>query len=188
MSTPPAPSPAPAGKSNLLWWILGLLVVGIVILGAGGLLVLSRLAKNVRVEEAGNTVEIETPVGTLQASDEPASTGLPEYPGAAPSDQGGSVELEGPEETALSIRAARFSTIDPIAKVDAWYTERLGPAFVREGPGVFRKKKDIVGAEVSSDDIAFVREAQDHLSVVALKKKPNGTDIVLLRIGKNEPQ
>jgi hypothetical protein len=168
--------------------VLGILVAAIVLFGLGAFLAVTFIARTVRVEEAGNKVEIQTPVGSIRASKDAPNPGLPVYPGATVTDAGAKVELEGPEDESLAIVGAHYRTIDPIEKVDAWYADRLGPEFKREGSGVYLKKKDIIGAQVESGDIAFVSEKDELVRVVALKKKFNAVEIVLLRIGKTEPQ
>jgi hypothetical protein len=189
-SPPPAPAaPAQPQKSNVLWWVLGVLFGAVLLFGLGAFLAVFYVSRSISVQEAGNKVEIQTPVGSIRASkDATQSTGLPVYPGAVVTDAGGNVELTGMEEESVSITGAHYRTNDPIEKVDAWYAERLGADFKREGVGVSVKKKDVTGAVLDSNDIAFISEKDELVRVVALKKKFNGVEIVLLRAGKTEPQ
>ena len=84
--------------------------------------------------------------------------------------------------------AAKYRTVDPLATVDDWYREHLGAEFIREGPGVMNRKKDIFGVEVKSSDIAFISDANDMLRVVVLERKGLTTEIALACIGKHETQ
>ena len=195
MSTPPNPAPAVSSKveppkDNRIWpWLLGLAATAIIILGVGALLVTRFLVRSIEVNRASTSVEIKTPVGTLKAAkDESVDPGLPVYPGAKLSQQGGTVELSTPNEESVHITAAHYLTIDPIEKVDAWYREQLSPEFKREGPGVMNRKKEVNGAVLKSDDIAYISEKEDFVHVVALQKRFNGVEIVLLRAGKPESQ
>jgi hypothetical protein len=187
MATPPAAAPQ---KTNSIWlWVLGLLAVALVILGAGALVATRFLLRNVQVHHADSTVEINTPVGTLKAArDEHADPGLPVYPGAKLTQPGGSVEISTQEEESVSIISAHYQTIDPIEKVDAWYREHLKAEFKREGPGVMVQKKDVVGVQIRSDDVAYISEKEDVALVVALQRRFNAVEIVLLRAGKQEAQ
>lgn len=188
MSTPPNPLPQKS-SSNIWAWVLGLVVAGALILGAGAWFVTRYLVHTIEVSRAGSSVEIETPVGTLKAAkDEKADPGLPIYPGAKLAQAGGTVELSMPGEDSVNVTAAHYRTIDPIEKVDAWYREQLGPDFKREGPGVMVRKKNITGVVVKSDDIAYISEKDDVVLVVALQKRFNGVEIALLRAGKQEAQ
>ncbi len=196
MSEPASPArpsvpvpPAQPQKSNVVLWVLGILAAAVVLFGLGAFIAVTYVARAVQVNQAGNKVEIQTPVGSIKASKDAApDTGLPVYPGSTVSESGADVELGVPDEETVKITAAHYRTIDPIGKVDAWYAERLGDEFKREGPGVHLKKKDVIGTQLKSDDIAFVSEKGDFVRVVALKKQFNGVEIVLLRIGKSESQ
>jgi hypothetical protein len=102
---------------------------------------------------------------------------------------GATVEITAPtEEDSVHITAARYRTPDPIEKVDEWYQEKLGPDFTREGPGIAKRKKDILGISVKSSDTAYISEKDDMLRVVALERKGLYTEIALARIGKQETQ
>lgn len=187
MSTTPASRPQK--KSNFLWWVLGLLLAGIVILGVGGLVVVSYFAKHIQVQQTSHKVEIGTPAGELKVSKDPTpNTGLPVYPGAILIEPGATVELTPKNDEAVEVTAARYRTADPLDKVDTWYRERLGPDFKREGPGISGYKKDVFGVEVKSDDIAFLSEKNDLVLVVAIQKRGMGVEIALVRIGKEEAQ
>ena len=72
--------------------------------------------------------------------------------------------------------------------MDAWYRERLGSDFERDGPGSKHGKLDERGVDVGTDGIAYVSEKGDLVRFVAIKKKGGGIQIGLGRIGKREPQ
>lgn len=196
MATPSNPTPTGASNpnpqkssSNIWLWVIGLVVAGTLILGIGALFVTRFLMQRVAISRAGESVEINTPVGTVKATkDESADPGLPIYPGAKLAQAGGSVELSAPDEEAVNLTSVHYRTLDPIEKVDAWYREQLGADFKREGPGVMNRKKNINGILVKSNDIAFISEKEDLVRVVALQKGFNGVEIALLRVGKPETQ
>jgi len=189
MSTTPTPSPAPQKGSNALWWILGLLVGAVVVLGLGGMVIAGYLLKDFRVQQSGDRVEVSTPAGSIRVSkDAIADPGLPVYPGALVSDAGGTVEISSPMEEAVTVTAVRYRTSDSLAKVDEWYREQLGPEFTREGPGVMIRKREIFGIQVKSSDVAYIYEEKDLLRVVALERKGIYTEVALARIGRQETQ
>ncbi len=188
MSTPS--NPAPQKSNTAIWaWVLGLVAAGFLILGAGAFVMTRYLVRSIEVNRAAASVEINTPVGALKAAkDESADPGLPVYPGAKIAQPGGTVELTTPDEESVSLTSAHYRTIDPLETVDAWYREQLSADFKREGPGVMIRKKDINGIVVKSSDIAYIAEKEDFVRVVALQKKFNFVEIVLLRAGKPAAQ
>lgn len=179
--TPPV---EPERKSSLLWWLLALLGTGVAILGLGTFIVWRVIAPEVQVIRTAGGVEIQTPVGNLKASREGDDTGLPKYPGAELTEPGATVEVESPAEDNVSITVAKYRSADSIDKVDAWYKERLGPEFEREGGGKMERKRVIYGTDVSSDDVAFLQDRERLLQVVVLRRKGLATEIVLLRAGE----
>ena len=192
MATNPTPNPAPPPeerKSNLLWWFLGLIAAGLAVIGLGGLFVARYVLSNMQIQPSTRGVEISTPVGDLKVSkDGKDDPGLPVYPGAATSEAGATVEIAPASEDAVSITAARYRTVDALERVDTWYGEQLGPDFKREGPGVMVRKKDILGLEIKSSDVAYIAEDKSLLRVVKIEKKGNFTEIALARIGRQESQ
>lgn len=184
MSTTPTPTPQ---RNNLLWWLLGLLVAGIVILGVGGVLAARFFLRSVHVSQ--DRVEVQTPIGEIKvAKNVAADPGLPVYPGAAMVEPGATVELTAPNDEGIHVTAAHYRTSDTLEKVDAWYREHLGPEFEREGAGKAERKKNIFGIQVKSDDVAFISEKNDLVRVVAIEKRMAGVEIALARIGKRETQ
>lgn len=179
-------TPQPERKSSLLWWALGLLGAGIAILGLGTFIAWRILAPQVEVIRSSSSVEIKNPAGDLKASREGDDTGLPKYPGAELSEPGATVEIESPAEDTVFVTVAKYRTADSMDTVDAWYRERLGADFEREGSGKMQRKKVIYGAEVSSEDVVFLQDREHALQAVILRRKGLATEIVLVRAG--EPQ
>ncbi len=185
MST--APVQTPGGKSNLLWWVLGLAAAAVVILSVSGLLVARLFVKEIRVRGKAQQVEIRTPAGGLTVGQGAASeTGLPIYPGATLVESGKNVEFSAPEgDQKVGLSAVKYRSSDPLDKVAAWYQARLGPEFKRE-TGDSEGKIRVHG--VQTQGIAYVAENDDLVRVVAISKKGPGVEIALLRIGAREPQ
>ena len=187
MST--TPMQPPRKSSNWLWWLLGITGAAVVLLIVGGLLIAGIVLKNVRVNRATREVEVSTPAGDLQVRNTPTKdAGLPVYPGAVLDEPGKNVELNFPGEQSVGITVVQYRSSDSLARVDAWYRERLGSDFERDGPGSKRGKLDERGVEVGTDGIAYVSERGDLVRFVAIKNKGGGVEIGLGRIGKREPQ
>ena len=106
---PPAPPP---DRNNAVWWILGIIGGGIVLMGILGLAVVSMFLRRVNIHDAGNRVDIQTPVGEIKVNgDEMHPTGLPVYPGATKSgdSKGGSADISfGSEGVGLAVEAYDF--------------------------------------------------------------------------------
>jgi hypothetical protein len=191
MSSAPAPTP-PRKPNNAVWWILGIVGGGIVILIFFGLLLAGLFVRHLHVDENGKKVEIETPVGAVRvnAGENVHETGLPVYPGAqAAADEGANVDLESPQGAGLAIAAEKYSTADDLDKVSAWYAQKLGPGYRREEHG-FRIPHGRVGAS-SDADVAFVNDdgkRDNGARIVALTRKYGGVEIELVRVGKKEVQ
>ncbi len=178
-------------KPTLLWWILGLLGVGVFLLGSGGLFLAWYLSRHMEVATDGTRahVEIQTPFGGLKVNkDDKADPGLPVYPGATISEGAASVELSAPDGQTLHVTAAKYNSDGPIEKIDQWYRQKLSPDFQREGPGAVMLKKHVFGVEVRSNDLAYISEKKDMLQVVAIEPRFHGVRIALARISKPETQ
>ncbi len=191
-SSSPSPSavppPSPASQNTAIWWVLGILGGGVVILALCGLVFTAYVARQVRVKEAGKKVEISTPVGQIQVNKEGShDTGLPIYPGAKTLESdGANIEITPAEGARVGLAAAKYLTSDPLDKVTAWYSQRLGPDFSREAPG--RSTHCIQGVDASNADVAFISDNGDLVRVVSLKKRSDGVEIGLVRVGKQETQ
>ena len=185
---PPAAIPPQRRSNNAVWWILGIVTGGIVVMVLFGLALAGLFIRNLRVHSQGNNVEIQTPVGAIKVNkDVPRATGLPVYPGATSgeTDKNAKVELSN-DDGAVGIAVEHFTTIDKLDRVDAWYAHRLGSSFRREEN---HDHHPIHGVTVDSDtDIAFVDDHGDGVRLVALTKKGASVDIVLMRAGKKEAQ
>jgi len=114
--------------------------------------------------------------------------GLPVYSGATLVEPAKNVELNFPGDHALGITVVQYRSSDSLDKVDAWYRERLGPDFERDGPGSKRGKLGEHGVDVGADGVSYVSEKGDLVRFVAIKKKGGGVEFGLGRIGKRERQ
>ncbi|MBI3404810.1 MAG: hypothetical protein HY046_05075 [Acidobacteria bacterium] len=195
MSTQPMAVPEKK-RPTLLWWILGLLGAGTLLLGIGGVFLAWYLARHMEISTDGSRsqVNIQTPLGGLKV-DKNGKTdpGLPIYPGASRQDDSATVELSGPTGDALHIAAAKYSSADSLEKIDTWYRTKLGPEFERRSPGRIERKRQIMGVEVKelemdSADISFLAEKKEFLRVVALERRGSSIRITLLRMGSPETQ
>ncbi len=195
MSSPGSPSPSPSAvpppspsQNTAIWWVLGILGGGVVILALCGLIFTAYVARQVRVKEAGKRVEISTPAGQIRVNQGGAQdTGLPVYPGARTLESNGAnIEIMPVEGARVGVAASKYFTADPLDKVAGWYAERLGPGFSREAPG--RKTRRIQGVDAGSADVAFISDNGDLVRIVSLKKRADGVEIGLARIGKQEVQ
>lgn len=192
-TTPAGPSaapPAPERSSSLIWWIIGIILAAVLILGLGTALIAFYFARQVEVIRTGSEgVEVRTPAGTLRAGTGQQKTGLPEYPGARSVETPGSVEIAGTEEgDSFMATVAKFRTADTLAVVDEWYREQLPASFEREAAGVMVRKGRMFGTEIRSSDIAYIEEKDGSATFVVLRRHSTETEIVLARIGKQEVQ
>jgi len=182
------PPQRPRRSNNAVWWILGIVAGGIVVMVLFGLALAGLFIRNLRVHNQGDNVEIQTPVGAIKVNkDVPRASGLPVYPGAKSdgNDNNAKVELSN-DDGAVGIAVEHFSTSDSLDRVDTWYAHRLGPNFRRDQDV---SHHPIHGVTVDSDtDIAFVDDHGEGARVVALTRKGDGVDIVLFRAGKKEAQ
>jgi hypothetical protein len=186
------PPPRPRQPNTAIFWILGIIGAAILVLILGGLSLAAFIIHRVHVTENADRVEIETPVGALKVSqDQPGSTGLPVYPGAVlQKSDGANFEITA-NNTHAGLAVVKYLSTDPRSTVKDWYAKRLGPSFALES-GKFESNKDFSGLPVDmrSDDLAFVSKNSNSGSarVVALGELSSGTEIVLIRVGKQEPQ
>lgn len=185
MSSAPMPPQAPR-PSNAVWWILGIIGALLVLMVAASLLVAGYFLRHSRIQESGDKVDIQTPVGEIKVDKtQPHVTGLPVYPGATPSpDKGASVEIL----SAVKIAVEKYVSDDAEGKVEDWYRKRLGPEF-RVETGHARVNWDRDDRFHFGDaDYAFVDDRDDAARVVALRKRGDVTEITLFRTGEKELQ
>ena len=186
-SLPPSPQPR---SNNAVWWILGIIGGGIVLLVLAGLTDAGLIIRHINVRDSGSRVDIQTPVGEIKVNkDEMHPTGLPVYPGAtkATDNNGGSADISVGGE-GLGIGAESYDSTDSLEKVRDWYHDRLGPAFRLETGKDERVKLDRAHFDMGEQDLAFVDDRGDGARLVALKKTDTGVKITLLRVGKREAQ
>lgn len=185
-----APISAPQKKNNLVWWILGVIGGGLILLVASVLLVAGFFAKNVHVSEKDKQVEINTPAGqaTLASTDSVREIGLPVYPGSTLVESGGSVEVTTSRSDTVGFAAVHYRTTDSTERVDEWYRNRLGPDFKRKHPDPSDPQVHVQGVSLSSSDVAFISERDGLLRIVTLRSTLRGVEIGLVRIGKRETQ
>jgi hypothetical protein len=184
---PGVPQPKP---NNAIWWILGILGGGLVLLVFFGLTLAGLIVKHIHIANDGNKVAIETPIGDLKVNKgQPHATGLAVYPGATSTgENNGTVQLGTPDE-GFGIAAEEYETPDALDKVKDWYCSHLGSDFemqtdTRHGS----EHSKINGVEVGNHDVAFVSERHGGARIVALDKSFHGTKVKLVRVGTREAQ
>jgi hypothetical protein len=202
-AVPPVPPPQqyqppqyqqqpPRKSSNVIWWVLGIIGACIVLVMIAGLLVVSALVHKVHVNARDNKVEIETPVGNLKVNGENAhGTGLPIYPGATQEkSQGANFEVSANGKSA-GLAIEKYTSDDSRETVQTWYANRLGPDFKLQVSKAGDHNNDQIPGvplKMDSDDVAFVNDRGEGARVVALGHRGEGTEITLVRVGKNEAQ
>jgi hypothetical protein len=188
MSSPPM---APQKANNAVWLILGILLGAVALVVVAGLTATGLILRHIDVVNSNNRVDIQTPVGEINVSkDQGHATGLPVYPGATKARDdivGGSADISVGSE-GVGIAAEAYESADSLDAVKAWYRSRLGPSFRLEGG-----KEDLVTVNrahfnLGDQDWAFVDDRGDSTSLVAVKKRNNGAQITLLRVGKRDAQ
>jgi hypothetical protein len=187
-TTPVRPQP-PAARpnNNVIWWVLGIIGGGLVLLIVCGLAFAALFVRHVHVNQSGDGVAIETPAGALRVDKGGHATGLPEYPGALPlKAEGANIELSSNNNRA-GIAIEKFHTTDTRDTVEAWYRKHLGPSYRLETSHNIAKNNGW-STEVDAEDVAFVDDHNNGARVIALKATGDSTDIVLIRAGKQEPQ
>src|SRR5271156_3108695 len=126
------PPQRPRRSNNAVWWILGIVAGGIVVMILFGLALAGLFIRNLRVHNDGNNVQIQTPVGSIKVNkDVPRASGLPVYPGAKAGDDGKNATVElSAGDAGLGFAVEHFTTSDSLDQVDKWYAHRLGPSFL----------------------------------------------------------
>ena len=182
------PTPPPR-RNNAIWWILGIVASGIIVMFLFGVTLAGLFIHHLKVRNSGDKVDIQTALGSLSVNKGgPHATGLEVYPGASPSsdNKNASVNLSA-NDTGVGIATEQYQTNDPLDFVQAWYKKRLGPDFHLEtNHDHVDHPNDLV--VINDNDVAFVDDHHNGVRVVALKKTSEGTQITLVRIGKKETQ
>lgn len=184
------PPPPPARSNNALAWILGIIGGGILLLLIGAALIVMMVLHSVHVNQSGDRVEVETPVGTVRANKGGThSTGLPVYPGATPLRSEG-VNLEASSTWgAAGVSVEKYHSGDSRDTLQAWYAKHLGSNFkMQTADSNGHNKIDGLDTDVGKDEVAFVDDTGKGAKVVSLSKKDEGTDITLIRVGKKETE
>lgn len=186
---PPMNMAPPRRDNNAVWWILGIVVGGIVIMIVFGVALAGMFLHRVHVIGTDKNVDIQTPVGELKVNtDSVHSTGLPVYPGAVHSDEknkNAQIELNA-GDSGVGIAVENYTTGDSLDQVTAWYQRHLSASFKRENPQAVKFHDD--DSVDHHADVAFVDDRGDGARVVALTKKDEGVGISLVRVGKRETQ
>jgi hypothetical protein len=183
------PSTVAQRRTNALWWILGIVAAGIIVMFFCGLMVAGLFIRHLKIHGSGNKVAIDTPVASLSVNgDSPHATGLEIYPGAVPSsnNKNASIDLSA-NDSSVGIATEEYQTKDPIDFVQAWYRKHLGPDFRLE-TGDEKAAHARGSVSLNDSDVAFVDDRHNGARIVALKKIPSGTQITLVRVGKKETQ
>jgi hypothetical protein len=127
-TTPSAPPPQGNGALKvILMLVAGVILLGI--LGIGTLVfVIHRVAHNSRVRNRDGNVQVETPFGSVQSTNNPdeavRNLGIDPYPGARVL-QGNSATIGG-----MHTVTAQFESDDSADKVAAFYSSKLPNASV----------------------------------------------------------
>ena len=184
-----APVPPPRQTNKALWWILGIFAAGFLVVVIGALALVGFILHRVHVTQSANRVEIETPAGVLKVDqNHPGSTGLPLYPGAElQKSQGANIEFSS-NDARGGLAVEKYHSSDSRDTVKEWYAKRLGPSFRLETGQFDTEKNQKYPVDMKAGDVAFVDDHGNGARVVALKDVDGGTEIVLLRVGRKEPQ
>ena len=175
----------------------------VILLILAGLIVLTMVAAlyglwlvrdYIRVD-AGEGLEVNTPVGGLKverAEDVARALNLPLYPGVEPLDAGVRMRMQiddNGKPEGFDVTAAKFATSGSFEFVDDWYRARLGREFVREqGRIVYRDPGESGGdwripkLEGGGTDVLYKYERGDHLRAVALQRHAGRVEISLLEL------
>jgi hypothetical protein len=179
----------PRRDNNAVWWILGIVAGGIVLMIIFGLALAGMFLHRVHLQSSSKNVDLQTPVGEFKLNtDGSRHTGLPVYPGAELSDKkdgNANVELS-LDDAGVGLAVETYTTDASLDDVSAWYQKQLGPSFKRETP---KESGAPHHANVDSKaDLAYVDDKGNGARVVALTRQDDGVKINLVRVGKREAQ
>src|ERR1700735_1858144 len=187
---PPMYRPAqPPRRNNAVWWILGIVAAGIIVMFLFGVTLAGLFIHHLKVRNSGDKVDIQTAVSSLSLEKAGHhATGLEIYPGSAPSsDNKGASVTPSAKDTALEIATEHNEPKAPIDCVQDWYKKRLGPEFRLETNHDDADHSNGHTA-INDNDVAFVDDHHNCVRVVALKKNSGGTKITPARVGTRETQ
>lgn len=183
-------APLPPQRSNTaVWWILGIIGGGLVLLVLLGFVFASAVLRHIRVNEANQSVNITTPMGEIKVDkSELHPTGLPVYPGATPmSGNTTSISISA-NDSGVGVATEQYQTSDPLNKVQGWYRKNLGAEFRLETNRAKFSNEEKQLLDQKDEGVAFVDDHGNGARVVALGEAPSGTTIKLVRAGKREVQ
>jgi hypothetical protein len=128
----PATTPSVPPQGNSALKVILMLVAGVIVLGILGIgtlvFVIHRVAHNSRIRNRDGNVQVETPFGTVQSTNNPdeavRNLGIDPYPGARVL-QGNSATIGG-----MHTVTAQFESDDSADKVAAFYSSKLPNASV----------------------------------------------------------
>ena len=158
-------------------------VLTVLTLVALGILAVSYVANNVKVVTAhrssGDDVAIETPAGRINIRAhrnlDPATLGVPIYPDAKRSKDGGGASFEwtssdGTHDKAMAVAGGEYVTSDSAEKVWAWYREHL-PNWV-------------VVTDRHDEKPHFEMNEGGYKRFIAIREKGDGTHIGVATVGE----
>jgi len=148
-----------------------------------GMVAVNYVANNVKVVTAhrsgGDDVAIDTPAGRINIRAhknlDPATLGVPIYPDAKRSREGGGASFEwtssdGTSDKAMAVAGGEYVTSDSVEKVQAWYHEHL-PNWV-------------VSTDRHDENAHFELNEGGYKRIIAIREKGDGTHIVVATIGE----
>jgi flagellar basal body-associated protein FliL len=157
-ATPATAPSAPPPQGNSALKVILMLVAAVIVLGILGIgtltFIIHRIAHNSRVRNRDGNVQVETPFGTVQSTNDPdeavRNLGIDPYPGARVL-QGNSATIGG-----MHTVSAQFESDDSADKVAAFYSSKLPNAKVNTKDQnrytiVSTDKKNIVTINIASE-------------------------------------
>ena len=149
----------------------------------------------VREEEDGKTtrVDISTPVGALAArtGENTGDTGLPVYPGAQLSRDGGNGDHDranvsiGTPWFGLHVIAAEYESAEPPEQILDFYRERMktyGAVLECRGDVNFKKGRPECRSQPFSKDVQLLAGTEERHRIVSVKPCGEGSEFALVSI------
>jgi hypothetical protein len=187
-SSAKAIAPESGSSSESLFWVKLALSCGLALLLGGGIFMASRLGHALQFRAAGNESTIHTADGDWRVErPNEVGPGLPVYPDAGLVLPGGG-SAPAPRNNHPDMYTATYYSTDPSEFVGNWYLKHLGPEFARANSADPELQPILRYASIGDNDVTFVGERGDQISVVAIATDANGTKITLVRSAKRKPQ
>jgi hypothetical protein len=165
-------------RGGALGLVLFVGVSVVIVMLAGAYLIARTVRVNTTHRNRGDDVSIETPAGRMDIRAhedlDPASIGLPIYPGATREKNSGAASFEwssadGKDDKSVSVGAAALFTPDSSSKVLDWYRTQLPNWIVVTGhDGATR----------------FELKEGGHKRIVAIRSRSDGTHIGVASVGE----